>query len=155
MFWNVSGIILGIALVTTFAVQIVCRILAIPISIPVSLINALIVCYLIITNKKHTKKVLRFTMLCMFLAALLGLIQVTFFQAILGSLTSCKSQRAFIDFKKQYTMVKVRKFTLFLLCLCSKPQAAAKHKALVFACRTCRKNRLPYRMYESRFFMLL
>ena len=48
MFWNVSGIILGIALVTTFAVQIVCRILAISISIPVSLINALIVCYLII-----------------------------------------------------------------------------------------------------------
>ena len=78
MFWNVSGIILGIVLVTTFAVQIVCRILAIPISIPVSLINALIVCYLIITNKKYTKKVLRFTMLCMFLAALLGLIQVTF-----------------------------------------------------------------------------
>ena len=39
MFWNVSGIILGIALVTTFAVQIVCSILAIPISIPVSLIN--------------------------------------------------------------------------------------------------------------------
>lgn len=80
MFWNVSGIILGIALVTTFAVQIVCRILAISISIPVSLINALIVCYLIITNKKYTKKVLRFTMLCMFLAALLGLIQVTFFR---------------------------------------------------------------------------
>lgn len=78
MFWNVSGIILGIALVTTFAVQIVCSILAIPISIPVSLINALIVCYLIITIKKYTKKVLRFTMLCMFLAALLGLIQVTF-----------------------------------------------------------------------------
>ena len=82
MFWNVSGIILGIALVTTFAVQIVCRILAIPISIPVSLINALIVCYLIITNKKYTKKVLRFTMLCMFLAALLGLIQVTFFKSL-------------------------------------------------------------------------
>lgn len=80
MFWNVSGIILGIVLVTTFAVQIVCSILAIPISIPVSLINALIVCYLIITNKKYTKKVLRFTMLCMFLAALLGLIQVTFFK---------------------------------------------------------------------------
>lgn len=80
MFWNVSGIILGIVLVTTFAVQIVCRILAISISIPVSLINALIVCYLIITNKKYTKKVLRFTMLCMFLAALLGLIQVTFFR---------------------------------------------------------------------------
>jgi len=79
MFWNVSGIILGIALVTAFAVQIVCSILAISISIPVSLINALIVCYLIITNKKYTKKVLRFTMLCMFLAALLGLIQVTFF----------------------------------------------------------------------------
>jgi len=79
MFWNVSGIILGIALVTAFAVQIVCSILAISISIPVSLINALIVCYLIITNKKYTKKVLRFTMLCMFLAALLGLIQVSFF----------------------------------------------------------------------------
>lgn len=79
MFWNVSGIILGIAIVTTFAVQIVCSILAISISIPVSLINALIVCYLIITNKKYTKKVLRFTMLCMFLAALLGLIQVSFF----------------------------------------------------------------------------
>lgn len=78
MFWNVSGIILGIALVTSFAVQIVCSILAIPISIPVSLINALITCYLIITIKKYTKKVLRFTMLCMFLAALLGLIQVTF-----------------------------------------------------------------------------
>ena len=82
MFWNVSGIILGIVLVTTFAVQIVCRILAISISIPVSLINALIVCYLIITNKKYTKKVLRFTMLCMFLAALLGLIQVTFFKSL-------------------------------------------------------------------------
>ena len=78
MFWNVSGIILGIVLVTSFAVQIVCSILAIPISIPVSLINALISCYLIITIKKYTKKVLRFTMLCMFLAALLGLIQVTF-----------------------------------------------------------------------------
>lgn len=78
MFWNVSGIILGIALVISFAVQIVCSILAIPISIPVSLINALITCYLIITIKKYTKKVLRFTMLCMFLAALLGLIQVTF-----------------------------------------------------------------------------
>lgn len=52
MFWNVSGIILGIVLVTTFAVQIVCSILAISISIPVSLINALIVCDLIITNKK-------------------------------------------------------------------------------------------------------
>lgn len=79
MFWNVSGIILGIALVTTFAVQIVCNILAIPISIPVSLINALIACYLIITNKKYTNRVRRFTILCMMLAALLGLIQVTFF----------------------------------------------------------------------------
>lgn len=79
MFWNVSGIILGIALVTTFAVQIVCSILAIPISIPVSLINAMITCYLVITIKKYTEKVLRFTMLCMFLAALLGLIQVSFF----------------------------------------------------------------------------
>ncbi len=56
MFWNVSGIILGIALVTTFAVQIVCSILAISISIPVSLINALIVCYLIITNKNIPRK---------------------------------------------------------------------------------------------------
>lgn len=78
MFWNVSGIILGIALVTTFAVQIVCSILAIPISIPVSLIHAMITCYLVITIKKYTTKVLRFIMLCMFLAALLGLIQVTF-----------------------------------------------------------------------------
>ena len=79
MFWNVSGIILGIVLVTTFAVQIVCSILAIPISIPVSLIHAMITCYLVITIKKYTEKVLRFTMLCMFLAALLGLIQVSFF----------------------------------------------------------------------------
>ena len=92
MFWNVSGIILGIVLVISFAVQIVCRILAIPISIPVSLINALITCYLVITIKKYTTKVLRFTMLCMFLAALLGLIQVSFFlKPVLGSLTSCKS----------------------------------------------------------------
>lgn len=79
MFWNVSGIILGIALVTAFAVQIVCNILAIPISIPVSLINALIVCYLIATIKKYTNRVRRFTILCMMLAAILGLIQVTFF----------------------------------------------------------------------------
>ena len=79
MFWNVSGIILGIALVTTFAVQIVCNILAIPISIPVSLINALIACYLIATIKKYTNRVRRFTILCMMLAAILGLIQVSFF----------------------------------------------------------------------------
>ena len=79
MFWNVSGIILGIALVTTFAVQIVCNILAISISIPVSLINALIVCYLIATIKKYTNRVRRFTILCMMLAAILGLIQVSFF----------------------------------------------------------------------------
>ena len=78
MFWNVSGIILGIALVTTFAVQIVCNILAIPISIPVSLIHAMITCYLVITIKKYTKRVRRFTILCMMLAAILGLIQVTF-----------------------------------------------------------------------------
>lgn len=78
MFWNVSGIFLGIALVTTFAVQIVCRILAISISIPVSLINALIVCYLIAMIKKYTKRVRRFTILCMMLAAILGLIQVSF-----------------------------------------------------------------------------
>ena len=81
MFWNVSGIILGIALVTTFAVEIVCNILAIPISIPVSLINALIGCYLIATIKKYTNRVRRFTILCMMLAALLGLIQVTFFKS--------------------------------------------------------------------------
>ena len=81
MFWNVSGIILGIAIVTTFAVQIVCNILEISISIPVSLINALIGCYLIATIKKYTKRVRRFTILCMMLAAILGLIQVSFFKS--------------------------------------------------------------------------
>ena len=98
MFWNVSGIILGIALVTTFAVEIVCNILAIPISIPVSLINALIVCYLIITNKKYTKKVLRFTMLCMFLAAMLGLIQVSFFKSLYSVLCQAVNDSVFCRF---------------------------------------------------------
>lgn len=79
MFWNISGIILSIALFTVFAVQMVYSIFEISFSIPTHLIYVLIVTYLIVTNKKYTERVLRFTILCILLSAILGLIQVAFF----------------------------------------------------------------------------
>lgn len=79
MFWNISGIILSIVLFTAFAIQMICRILEISFFIPTHLIYVLITTYLIVTNKKYTERVLRFTILCILLSAILGLIQVTFF----------------------------------------------------------------------------
>ncbi len=78
MFWNISGILVSIALLTIFIVQTICSILKISFSIPTGVVNAIAVICWIATSKKYTEKVWRFTLICLFLSALLGFIQSAF-----------------------------------------------------------------------------
>lgn len=78
MFWNVSGVILSIALLTIFAVQTVSDILEISCYIPMALVFAVVSIYLNATKKKYTKEVMRFAMISVLLSGILGVIQIMF-----------------------------------------------------------------------------
>lgn len=78
MFWNISAIILSIALLVIFIGRTLYYFLGIPCFIPVALVFAVVSIYLNATRKKYTKGVVRFAMISVLLSGILGFIQAMF-----------------------------------------------------------------------------